>query len=248
MFEALKRMFGGKPPQDGLSVQTAKVLDCAAMNTANLLIDRFISERHGTQGSHWARGIESYVSAPGVQPNTIRRVAVQLPGGQHAAYYFNVARAAKVADLLVNNILDSIDWDAAESQATADDLPFDEGPGSFGESVESLIQQYLALSGDDMQRTSILFGRRADLFCATAPQSESAHLYTAIRSGAIESLRPTSLTDVVEKSALQRPMFMKDLLRLVARVEYGVRAGDDTYESINRYIDQRLQAHGIQAL
>ena len=197
MFDALKKIFRGKPSQDALSVQSAKVLDSAAMNTANLLIDHFISERHGTQGNHWAKGIEIYVSAPGVQPNTVKRVSVELPGGQHAAYYFNVARAARVTDLLVNNVLDSIDWDAAEAQATEDDLPFEEGPGSFGESVESLIQQYLALSGDDMQRTSILFDRRTDLFCATAPQSDSAQLYSAIRSGAIELLRPTGLSEIV---------------------------------------------------
>ena len=54
--------------------------------------------------------------------------------------------------------------------------------------------------------------------------------------------------DIVAKSELQRPMFMRDLLRLVARVEYGVGAGHDAYEAIYRYVDQQLQSHGIQAL
>jgi hypothetical protein len=127
-------------------------------------------------------------------------------------------------------------------------LPFEEGPGSFGESVASLIQEYQMLSGTDQERTAILFVRRADLFQMTAPRSESTRLYRAIRSGEIASSTPGSLMDVVEKSALGSPVFFKDLLRLVARVEYRVQAGQPTFEPIYRYIDSQLIAHGFEAL
>lgn len=128
------------------------------------------------------------------------------------------------------------------------DLPFEEGPGSFGESVGSLIQQYRMLDGTDQERTAIIFARRAELFEMTAPQSESTRLYRAIRSGEIASSTPRTLMDVVEKSALDSPVFFRDLLRLVARVEYGVQAGQPTFEPIYRYIDSQLTSHGIEAL
>lgn len=253
MFESIKRIFGGKPRQDALTGGTALVIDCAAMNTANLIIDKFISDRHGTKDRHWTRGIESYLSRPGIAPNSIRQVSVRLPSGS-VTYYFNVARAAKVADMFVESILDSIDWDQpmddddVQSSAASpadDEIPFEEGPGSFGESVDSLIYQYQSLSGDNRTRTATLFDRRVDLFAATSPDSEYARLYAAIRAGAISSLSPHTMADVVEKAALQTPMFFTDLLRLVARVEYDVRAGDETFEPIYRYIDKTTKKHGI---
>ena len=45
-----------KPPiygGDATSAQTAAIINCASMGTANLLTDRFISERHGQKDADW---------------------------------------------------------------------------------------------------------------------------------------------------------------------------------------------------
>lgn len=93
--EARTDPLGGKPPMyggDGSSPEQAVVVNCASMGTANHLIDRFISERHGEKGKDWQRGIEMFVNAPDVAEYTIRSIGVELSNGGRESYFFDVSR------------------------------------------------------------------------------------------------------------------------------------------------------------
>jgi hypothetical protein len=90
-FDKLPPLYGG----DALTPETAVTVNCAAMSTAKILIDRFISERLGQQGDKWSRGIECFVNKPDLPPDAIRSVSVTVLGGSSIVYYFNIARPMK---------------------------------------------------------------------------------------------------------------------------------------------------------
>lgn len=81
-------MYGG----DGSSASEAVVVNCASMSTANHLIDRFISERHGKRDDNWKRGVEMFDNSTNQSEFTIRMISVECKDGTVAKYYFNVSR------------------------------------------------------------------------------------------------------------------------------------------------------------
>tara|TARA_A100000171_G_C2124641_1_gene142783 strand:- start:1246 stop:1602 length:357 start_codon:yes stop_codon:yes gene_type:complete len=76
---------------DGTSLETVAIINCSSMGMANSLMDRFISERHGTQGEDWNRGIEHFVTTNQIPSGNIRCISITFNGGQRE-YYFNVSR------------------------------------------------------------------------------------------------------------------------------------------------------------
>lgn len=91
---SLKEMDKMPPIYDGdaTSPQTAATLNCAAMDTAHQLIDRFISERHGKKDIDWKPEIEFFVNEPGISEFTVRAFSITTTSGGIYTYYFNVVR------------------------------------------------------------------------------------------------------------------------------------------------------------
>ncbi|MGW8122228.1 hypothetical protein ACV07N_06165 [Roseivirga echinicomitans] len=79
---------------DAASIETAAIVNCASMGIANSLINQFISERHGTEGEEWKRGMEHFIDTPEIPSGNIRCIHVDL-GEDSCAYYFNVSRPMK---------------------------------------------------------------------------------------------------------------------------------------------------------
>ena len=104
------KLFGGgkkkrnplddKPPiygGDGSSVDQAVVINCASMGMANRLIDNWIAERHGQEGTDWTRGVEMFLDSAESDPPTLRSIGVQTQNGQSANYVFNVGRPMRAS-------------------------------------------------------------------------------------------------------------------------------------------------------
>ena len=81
-------IYGG----DATSAQTAATVNCAAMSTANSLIDSFISKRHGQKGTDWEPEINFFVNEPNIPEFTVRAFTVITKSGEGHTCYFNIAR------------------------------------------------------------------------------------------------------------------------------------------------------------
>ena len=101
----LDLFFGGKSPSpqdldklppihggDALSPQTAAIVNCASMNLANILINSYITERHGKMDADWKRVAESFVNQPSIPEFSVRRVSISTSSKEIYDYYFNLAR------------------------------------------------------------------------------------------------------------------------------------------------------------
>ena len=88
-------IYGG----DATGKDEPAIVNCASMGLANQLIDRFISERHGTQGEAWQRGAEFFVNKE--SGRFIRCINVDLSNGQTTAYFFDVTRPMRVAEKML---------------------------------------------------------------------------------------------------------------------------------------------------
>jgi hypothetical protein len=86
--EEIPPIYGG----DARLAETAAIINCAAMSTAHILIDRFISELHGQKDSDWKRSIEYFVRDSNISEFTIRAIGVIITSGEIFTYYFNVTR------------------------------------------------------------------------------------------------------------------------------------------------------------
>lgn len=95
--EEMPPIYGG----DAKAVETAAIINCAAMSTAHMLIDRFISELHGRKGSDWNRGIEYFVRDSDIPEFTVRAIGVTTTTGETITYYFNIARPMNATKNLV---------------------------------------------------------------------------------------------------------------------------------------------------
>ncbi|MDA0195275.1 MAG: hypothetical protein O2951_09555 [Bacteroidetes bacterium] len=88
---------------DATSIETSAIIHCLSMGMANSLIDRFISERHGTVGEDWKRSLEHFVVNDRIISGVIRCIIITSKKG-NMAYYFNVSRpmqgTLKVIELL----------------------------------------------------------------------------------------------------------------------------------------------------
>ena len=84
-----------------MSSQTAATINCAAMSTAHLLIDGFISERHGQKDTDWKRGIEFFVNEPGIPKFTVRAFGITTKSGENQTYFFNVERPMNATKKLI---------------------------------------------------------------------------------------------------------------------------------------------------
>ena len=101
----ISRLFGNKkksehddkPPiygGDGLSDHSPAIINCASMEMAQALIDRFISEKCGKD---WKRGTEFTLKAPNNPDKMIRMICVQTPDGDEHKFYFDLSRPVAVA-------------------------------------------------------------------------------------------------------------------------------------------------------
>jgi len=101
----LSRIFGSstskrnpnddKPPLyggDGSNSEEAVVVNCASMGMANHLMDRFISERHGTKDQDWKRSMGMFVNGPEIEDFSIRCIGIETSNSENVAYYFDVTR------------------------------------------------------------------------------------------------------------------------------------------------------------
>ncbi|MDC0662872.1 hypothetical protein [Marinobacter sp. SS21] len=86
----LPPIYGG----NGYDADDPVVINCASMGMANMLIDRFISERHGRKNEEWCRGAEFFVQGEVAEP--IRCICVEVSGQPHAKYFFDVSRPMQV--------------------------------------------------------------------------------------------------------------------------------------------------------
>ena len=87
-----------------MSSQTAATINCAAMSTAHLLIDGFISERHGQKDTDWKRGIEFFVNEPNIPEFTVRAFGMTTKSGERYTYYFNVGRPMNATKKLMKMV------------------------------------------------------------------------------------------------------------------------------------------------
>jgi hypothetical protein len=88
-------LYGG----DGLTSETAVVVNCASMATADTLINRFITQKHGQQG--WQRGLEMALTPASSPSKTIRSVVITLADKTQTTYYFDITRPATATMKLV---------------------------------------------------------------------------------------------------------------------------------------------------
>jgi len=88
-------LYGG----DGLTAETAVIVNCASMATADTLINRFIAQKHGQQA--WQRGVEMTLTPAASPSRTVRSVAIILADKTQTTYYFDVTRPAAATTKLV---------------------------------------------------------------------------------------------------------------------------------------------------
>lgn len=85
------------------SVETSAIILCSSMGMANSLIDKFISERHGTVGEDWNRSIEHFIVNDRIPSGVIRCINLTSKAG-NKTYYFNVSKpmlgTLKMIDML----------------------------------------------------------------------------------------------------------------------------------------------------
>jgi hypothetical protein len=86
---------------DALSVETPATINCAAMSTAHLLINKFISERHGQKDTDWEAECEFFVNEPNIPKFTVRAFGITTKSGGTYTYYFDVARPMNATKRLV---------------------------------------------------------------------------------------------------------------------------------------------------
>ena len=91
-------LYGGA----GTTFETPVIVNCCSGETAQLLIDRFISERHGKQGIDWSRDFEmTLADAKTPDGPMIRCVTVRLGDGSSREYYFDKSRPVETLDRLL---------------------------------------------------------------------------------------------------------------------------------------------------
>ncbi len=81
-------LYGG----DGLTADTAVVVNCAAMTTAVDLMAYFISKRHGELGSELTEGLQMSVVDGKDPAKSVRSITVDIPSGDRVTYYFDLSR------------------------------------------------------------------------------------------------------------------------------------------------------------
>ena len=126
--ETLPPIHGG----DALAPHTAAVIECAAMSTANHLIDSFISERHGQKGRDWERKVEFFVNVSDIPAYTVRAISITVKTGSDRSYYFNVGRPIKASMKLtgMNEQLDQMLKSIEEAAPTEPHTSHGRGPYS----------------------------------------------------------------------------------------------------------------------
>ena len=87
-FDKFPPVYGG----DAMEPQTAAIINCASMVTAQHIIDHFISECHGKKDEDWRRNIEYFVNEEEIPEFTIRAIVITTPSRENLTYYFNIAR------------------------------------------------------------------------------------------------------------------------------------------------------------
>tara|TARA_R110002095_G_scaffold214995_1_gene208127 strand:- start:34 stop:366 length:333 start_codon:yes stop_codon:yes gene_type:complete len=78
-------IYGG----DGLSEYSPAIINCASMDMANHLIDKFISEKCGTG---WEKGIEFTIAAPDNSEKSLKAINIKQSNGAKACFYFDLSR------------------------------------------------------------------------------------------------------------------------------------------------------------
>lgn len=86
-----KPILGG----DGLTPQTALILNCSSMGVARHLINKFISENHGEINTGWKPTIEYFVTEEDIPEFSIRAYGIKLSNEVSHTYYFDVSRQHK---------------------------------------------------------------------------------------------------------------------------------------------------------
>jgi len=90
-------IYGG----DGKTEGNAAVINCTSMGTANHLMNRYISERHGEFEKDWNRTIEFFLNSEESNIPKIRVIGVECSNGSEHKYYFDVSRPMKVANKML---------------------------------------------------------------------------------------------------------------------------------------------------
>lgn len=93
-----------KPPiygGDGTSEEDAAIINCASMGTANRLMDRFISDKHGELEKDWNRTVEFFLKSESPNATKIRVIGIKCSDGSEYKFYFDVTRPMKVANKML---------------------------------------------------------------------------------------------------------------------------------------------------
>ena len=80
---------------DATSPRTAAIINCASMDTAHGLTDRFMSERHGKKDVDWKPKVDFFVNESGIPEATVRAHTIITTDGASHTYYFDVSRPMK---------------------------------------------------------------------------------------------------------------------------------------------------------
>ena len=90
-------IYGG----DGLTPETAAIVNCASLKMANLIMDNFISKKHGKKDHNWKWTVSCSLSVDGP---SIRRIVISTTDVENISYYFNVDRPEKATDALLKEL------------------------------------------------------------------------------------------------------------------------------------------------
>jgi hypothetical protein len=88
---------------DGSSIEHAAIINCSSTNTMNMLIDKFICDRHGNKGESWICIFESFVVTDEIKSGNIRRIAIES-NNENITYYFDVSKPMKATMQIFNNL------------------------------------------------------------------------------------------------------------------------------------------------
>lgn len=93
-----------KPPihgGNGTCKEDPAIINCTSLSTANMLMNRFISEKHGELDVDWKRTIEFFLDSKSDSGIEIRVIDVKCSDGTQYQYYFDVTRAMNVLNKMM---------------------------------------------------------------------------------------------------------------------------------------------------
>lgn len=96
----LSKLFGSKKTErpddklpiyggDGMSALSPAIINCASMDMAQHLMDKFISENFG---DGWSRGAEFTLESPDDPEKLLKAICVSRPDGSEGKFYFDLSR------------------------------------------------------------------------------------------------------------------------------------------------------------